>query len=69
MEWTKGLMRVFSNGFGHVDRMENDRIVKSVYVGVCTGSHSMGRPWKRWIDTVKDCLKKRGLDIKQTRSE
>ena len=21
-------------------------------------SHSVGRPWKRWINTVKDCLKK-----------
>ena len=41
-------------------RKENDRIAKRVYVGVC----SVGRPWKRWIDTVKDYLKKRGLDIR-----
>ena len=27
----------------------------------------MGRPWKRWSDTVKNCLKKRGLDGKQAR--
>ena len=31
------------------------------------GSHSLGRPRKRWIDTVKECLKKRGLDIRQAR--
>ena len=44
--------------FGHVERMENDRIAKRVDVGECSGSHSVGRPQKRWIDTVKNCLKK-----------
>ena len=29
---------------GHVERMENDRIAKRVYVGECAGSHSLGRP-------------------------
>ena len=38
--------------------MENDRIAKRVYVGECAGNRSVGRPWKRWTDTVKDCLKK-----------
>ena len=45
--------------FGHVKRMENDRIAKSVYVGEYAGRHSVGRPRKRWINNVKDCLKKR----------
>ena len=52
---------------GHVERMENDRLAKRVYVGECAGSRSMGRQRKRWIDTVKDCLKKRGLEIRQAR--
>ena len=26
------------------------------YVGESAGSHSVGRPWKRWIDTVEECL-------------
>ena len=52
---------------GHVERMENDRIVKKVYVGECAGSRSMGRPRKKWIDTVKDCLRKRGLNAGQAR--
>ena len=47
--------------------MENDRIAKRVYVGECTSSHSVGRPRNRWIDTIKDCLKKRGLDVRQAR--
>ena len=38
--------------------MENNRTAKRVYVGECAGSHSVGRPQKIWIDTVKDCLRK-----------
>ena len=34
---------------------------------VCAGSCSMGRRWKRRIDTVKECLRKKGLDIRQAR--
>ena len=52
---------------GHVERMLNDTIAKRVYVGECAGSRSVGKPWKRWIDTVKECLKKRGLDVRQAR--
>ena len=31
------------------------------------GSRPVGRMRKRWIDTLKDCLKKRGLDFGQPR--
>ena len=51
--------------FAHVERMDNDRIAKKVYVGECVGSHSVGRLRKRWIDTMKECLRKRGLDVRQ----
>ena len=47
--------------FGHVEGMENDRFALRVYIGECAGSCSVGRPRKRWIDTVKECLRKRGL--------
>ena len=53
--------------FDHVERMEWDRIAKRVYVGECAGSRSVGTPRKRWIDTVKECLRKRGLDIRKAR--
>ena len=33
----------------------------------CAGSRSVGRPWKRWIDTVEECLRRRGLDVRQAR--
>ena len=43
---------------GHMERMENARIAKRFYVGELAGSRSVGRPRKRWIDTIKNCLKK-----------
>ena len=42
-----------------MERVENGKIAKRVYVGVCAGNCSEGRLQKRWIDSVKDCLKKR----------
>ena len=57
-ETTDGVLQLFS----HVERMENDRIAKRFYVGMYAGSCSVGRPWKRWIDTMKDCLKKASKD-------
>ena len=42
--------------FGHVVSMERDRIAERVYVGEFAGNRSVGRLWKRWIDTVKKCL-------------
>ena len=53
--------------FGHVERMERDRVAKRIYVGECAVIRSVGRPLKKWIDTVNECLRKRGLDIRQAR--
>ena len=47
--------------------MRNNRIAKRVYVGESVGSRSVGRQRKRWNDTVKVCLKKRCLDVRQAR--
>ena len=46
---------------GHVERMRMTGLLRGS-VGECAG-----RPWKRWIDIMKDCLKKRGLDVRQAR--
>ena len=53
--------------FGTVERIENNRIAKRVYVGECAGSRSVGRQQERWTDNVKECLKKRDLDVRQAR--
>ena len=42
--------------------MENGRIAKRIYVGVCVVSRSVGRPRKRRIDTMKDCLRKKRFE-------
>ena len=59
-------MKVFSGGSA-MWRVEEERIAKKVYVGECAGSRLVGRPRKRWNDSVKDCLKDRGLDVRQAR--
>ena len=41
--------------YDHVEKMERNRIAKRE----CAGTRSVGRLWKRWIDTVKECKKKR----------
>ena len=55
---TKGVDERINEGvlwwFGHMGRMEKGRINKSVYVVEFAGSHFVDRPWKRWIDSVKD---------------
>ena len=67
----KGVHKSFDEGvlcwFGHVERMKKGRIAKRVYVGECAGRLSVGRLRKRWIDTVKDYLRKRSSDIRQAR--
>ena len=59
---TKGVNERIDEGvlrwFGHVKRIN-----KRVYVGECASSRSLGRPRKRWIYTVEDCLRKRELDV------
>ena len=37
------------------------------HVGVCASTRSVGRSGKRWIDIVKECLRKRSLDVRQAR--
>ena len=68
---TKGVNERIDEGvlrwFGHVKRIEKDRIDKRVYVGEGDGSCSVGRPRKRWMETVKEFLRKRGLDVRQAR--
>ena len=38
--------------FGHMERMEESRPVKRVYSCECVGINAVGRPKKRWIESV-----------------
>ena len=40
--WMKKIDAGVLRWFGHVERIENDRIAKRVYVGECAGSRSVG---------------------------
>ena len=51
--------RIVLRWFGHVEIMGNNKTAKRVYLVQCAGVYSVGRPRKKWIDTVKDFLKKR----------
>ena len=51
----------------HVERMEKYRIAERAYGGECAGSRSVGKPRKRGTDTVMECLRKSGLDVRQAR--
>ena len=64
MEWDRILLLLFIDEYhaawgpcGLISPW-GDRIAKRVYVGECAGDRSVGRPRKRWIDTVKECLRK-----------
>ena len=56
----KGLMKAGSGGYAMWRVWKVIGLPRESYVEECAGSHSMDGLWKRWIDTVKECLKKRG---------
>jgi hypothetical protein len=39
--------------YGHVERMEEERVVKRIYMPKVEGSRIRGRPKLRWMDGVK----------------
>ena len=59
----EGMLRLFA----HVERMERGITAKRVYVGEFAGNHSAGRPQKRWLDTVKECLKKERFGCQESK--
>ncbi len=40
--------------FGHIERMENEELVKKVYRSSVEGPNRRGRPLGRWEDRVKE---------------
>jgi hypothetical protein len=53
--------------YGHVERMEEERVVKRVYMSNVEGSRKRGRPKLRWMDGVKAAVKWRGANIEYAR--
>ncbi|WP_289475129.1 hypothetical protein, partial [Klebsiella pneumoniae] len=49
--------------FGHVERMNEERIPKRLYESDVLGVRRRERPRKSWMDGVVNALSERGLDI------
>jgi len=58
-----GVLRLF----GHVERMEGERLVRRVYDSDARGMRGRGRPRKCWIDGTKEVMRRKGLDIQEAR--
>ena len=52
--------------YGHILRMENDRIPKKIMAWKLVGRRLKGRPRLRWIDDVEDDL--RAMNIRRWKS-
>ena len=53
--------------FGHMERMEEGRMVKTVMNAEAEGSRDRGRPRFRWIDGVKRAVEVRGKSVREAR--
>ena len=45
--------------FGPIERMDNNRIAKKVYVEESMVCRLVDWPWRKWSDSVNDCLEKK----------
>ena len=50
--------------FGHVERMDNERLLKKV-MNAKVNRSARGRPRFRWMDGVKRALNDRGMDVRE----
>ena len=53
--------------FGHVERMDEERLVKKIAESEARGVRLRGRPRMGWMDSVKRALDVRGLSVEQGR--
>ena len=51
--------------FSHVERMDNERLLKKVMNAKVDGRSARGRPSFRWMDGVKRTLNDRTMDMRE----
>ena len=51
--------------FGHMERMNDDRMTKKIMRSEVGGRRQRGKPKTRWKDSIKKSLGKRGLSMDQ----
>ena len=68
-EWKKSMTERAEQGvlrwFGHLIRMNEERIVKKVFNSEVDGERGRGRPKLRWMDGVSELLNRRGLGLQE----
>src|SRR5678815_3227880 len=52
---------------GHVERLDDSQLVKRMYGGECTGNQPAGRPKKKWIESVKECLEEKNVSLEEAK--
>jgi hypothetical protein len=53
--------------YGHLERMEEERIVKRVYIAKDEGSRVRGRPKMRGMDCVKASVEIKGMNVEESK--
>ena len=65
--WKRGLVSRCQQGilkwYGHLIRMEDERLVKKVFESSVAGRRKRGKPKQRWLDGVEGLLKRRGIGL------
>ena len=51
--------------FGHVERMDNERLLTKVMIAKADGRSARGRPRFGWMDGVKRALNDRRMDMRE----
>ena len=51
--------------FGHVERMDNERMLKKVINAKVDGKSARGKPRFGWMDRVKRALNDRRMDVRE----
>ena len=51
--------------FGHVERMDNEQLLKKVMIAKVDGRSARGRPRIGWMDGVKRALRDRRMDMRE----
>jgi hypothetical protein len=59
----EGMDRNVFRWYGHLERMEEERVVKRLYMSNVEGSRGRGRPKLRWMDGVKAAVERREANI------
>ena len=54
--------------FGHVERMDGEKMAKRIYISGVEGRQGRGRPNMGWMDGVTSALEVRGLSLEQARA-